>query len=162
MIANDIFFRQVQEINLDFATIGREAITYQDSLFLEGIASTTFPSRVYAQGVLAMLYGRSFAPVEYIFGEEEYRQKTDSHDSKLLLIPNPTSGFTTLEFDSKHSYSTTLDLYDLTGKILISNIVNIVKGKNEIGIDTQKLQSGVYIIQFNGLDKLYSVKLVKN
>ena len=72
-------------------------------------------------------------------------QGNGSNSSKNVLVyPNPTNQFATLEFSNPTKQNCTLTLYDLRGQV-VQTIKNITADKVEI--ERQSLASGLYFFQ---------------
>lgn len=65
---------------------------------------------------------------------------------KTLVYPNPSSNFTTFEFDNKQHESYTLALYDIQGQ-LVRTINNITTDK--VIIKQNNLKSGLYFFKLH-------------
>lgn len=68
--------------------------------------------------------------------------------------PNPFDGLTTIPFNLPEAGNVTLNVYDITGKVVLNQTRNFVKGMNEIRIDNSDLKvKGImyYQLEFNGV-----------
>ena len=76
----------------------------------------------------------------------------DRRGARSKLYPNPNNGEFTLAYDLKQTSEATVNITDITGKLVyttqISNESNLIK------INTQGLQSGLYFIQLHANGKL--------
>ncbi len=83
--------------------------------------------------------------------ETRYLQCSLSKD-ELIVFPNPALKQFTVEIHSMTKKEATLQLFDLTGKLILSKEVSIKKGVNSIYFDEQTaLQKGVYMVAVSGL-----------
>lgn len=69
----------------------------------------------------------------------------------LNIYPNPTKGLITYELDLQnyqgdHTY---FSITDATGKVVLSDYINLNKGYNENTLDLSALMKGVYFLQFH-------------
>ena len=82
--------------------------------------------------------------------------------TSMHVYPNPVSDQLTIDFVSDLDITNVdINIYDLTGKILIHTQVDLVIGSNEIPMDVSTLPKGTYLVQFNyGADSQYA-KIVK-
>ena len=67
------------------------------------------------------------------------------------IYPNPTKGLITYELDLQnyqgdHTY---FSITDATGKVVLSDYINLNKGYNENTLDLSALMKGVYFLQFH-------------
>ncbi|MCX6352186.1 MAG: T9SS type A sorting domain-containing protein [Bacteroidetes bacterium] len=74
--------------------------------------------------------------------------------------PNPTSGITTITFNLNQSQKASVNVYDITGK-LVQSLGNklFTEGKNTITTDVSTLARGLYIVRFEGANTQSSVRL---
>ena len=82
--------------------------------------------------------------------------------TSMHVYPNPVSDQLKIDFVSDLDLTNVdINIYDLTGKILIQKQENLVIGSNEITMDVSILPKGTYLVQFNyGADSQYA-KIVK-
>lgn len=83
--------------------------------------------------------------------------------SKIANFPNPVIENTTFNFNLKENANVKINIYDITGKLILNPYRNkLDEGNNSINIDLSDLSSGTYIynIETNGV-KSKSNKLIK-
>ena len=82
--------------------------------------------------------------------------------SSINIYPNPVSNQLTIDFVSEYNVSNIdINIYDLTGKVLINTQEDLVIGSNQITMDVSLLPKGTYLVHFNnGVDSKYA-KIVK-
>lgn len=82
------------------------------------------------------------------------------NDSELRIYPNPTNGTSTINFYASNSGKVNTELFDITGKRVVTaqNIIN--KGIQAYQISN--LQSGIYIIRITSQSYNFTGKLVSN
>ena len=75
--------------------------------------------------------------------------------------PNPFNPETSIEFDLPQSASTTLLIYDLTGRV-VESLVNrqLSRGRYKVTIDGNRLSSGVYFYRLTSGDYFNTKKFV--
>lgn len=64
----------------------------------------------------------------------------------IIVSPNPASSIISISFSSKEQQINTLNIIDITGKVLISKKVNSVSGYNSNRIDLPNIANGNYIL----------------
>lgn len=70
---------------------------------------------------------------------------------EITLYPNPASNYTSLNFVSEQNTSATIDITDLSGKILRSPYSGELKsGCNRIDLNLSGLKSGIYLVRISG------------
>lgn len=79
-------------------------------------------------------------------------------DQRISIYPNPTTDILTINFDILGDWQ--LKLYDVTGRLLIDNQLNINKNNlHQLNVST--LANGTYLLRFQSLDSdLYIVKKI--
>ncbi len=78
----------------------------------------------------------------------------DLISTPFQLFPNPVNDVLAIQWPGIESYS--LELYDLTGKLLLSE-----KGTASKTIDFERFEKGVYFIQISTEDAIYTEKVIK-
>jgi photosystem II stability/assembly factor-like uncharacterized protein len=76
-------------------------------------------------------------------------------EKPFLAAPNPTKDVVKLSGNS----ITSVDVYDICGKLLISKTYN---GLKEVTLDFSQLQAGAYFAKANGNENSSTVKIIKN
>lgn len=66
-------------------------------------------------------------------------------ENKLIIYPNPANVAFTVEIHSDESKNGTIQLYDLTGKLIFSQLTRINKGVNTVYLN-ENLRKGVYVL----------------
>lgn len=83
--------------------------------------------------------------------------------NSMTVFPNPTKADFTVEITSTSSVTgATLQLTDLTGKVIASRQVDLVAGNNQLLFSDLDLQMGTYIIRIQSELEIRPVKLVVN
>ncbi len=86
--------------------------------------------------------------------------KTTNTD--VSVFPNPFNESTVIAYSLKNKTGTRLDIYDLTGKIIFSHIIDSEEsGCHEISITLNLYPEGIYMYRFVADNKLYTGKLIK-
>lgn len=84
---------------------------------------------------------------------------------KAMLYPNPTNDKCTISFASQAEAEVQVTIMDVTGQQLLSKSYPVVKGNNDLSIESDGLTAGVYYITLTDPQNLMnrrSLKLVKN
>ncbi len=83
--------------------------------------------------------------------------------SSVSVYPNPVNDRLTVKLDAKENAKATVVIYDLNGRIVVTENANVTTGNNEITLNTSTLNNGFYIVelQLNGQAASH-VKLLKN
>jgi hypothetical protein len=72
-------------------------------------------------------------------------------NENIDISPNPANDILTIDFNFPGS--SILNIYDILGNQIFSQ--NILNGQNRIIINTGELNSGLYILQISGSDKIF-------
>ncbi|CAN5277229.1 hypothetical protein BH09BAC2_BH09BAC2_02290 [soil metagenome] len=68
--------------------------------------------------------------------------------SLTRLFPNPTATDVTFEMYADAAQAITVDVYDIAGKKMLSNTINLNSGINEKQVSLSRVAAGAYFIQF--------------
>lgn len=81
----------------------------------------------------------------------------------ITLYPNPNNGVFILEFNSKNSELLKLNLFNVFGQNIMSEILNSVQGHNTLPLDMSHLNSGIYWINLNSnqFNKTIKIEIIK-
>jgi PKD repeat protein len=79
----------------------------------------------------------------------------------VALAPNPTTGNTSLKFETTESFDYQLDVVDLSGRILSSIEKSATRGKNTVEIDANTLQTGMYMVRLRSGEATKTIRFVK-
>lgn len=78
----------------------------------------------------------------------------DIDELNIKIYPNPTSGF--IHFESENTEIENIQIYDLTGKLIITKT-----GFENKEIDLSGISSGVYLVKINTNKKSFTTKIIK-
>jgi hypothetical protein len=85
-----------------------------------------------------------------------------SNHFNMLLYPNPTSGYTTLEFDLSASTIVEVYLFDLHGRLVLAPTqTGYQTGHQSVVLDATTLIPGVYVVRLKAGDKWAIQKMFK-
>jgi len=79
--------------------------------------------------------------------------------STATVYPNPTGSKTTLQFDSKADALYSLQVFDVTGRIILTEDIAAVEGVNMHELDFTNIAKGLYMIRLENSDA--EVQLLK-
>lgn len=75
------------------------------------------------------------------------KQTAIGASSTLVAYPNPVSNVVNILFDADTQSEGTLNITDVSGRILLNQPINSIAGRNQLAIDMTKFAQGVYFIQ---------------
>lgn len=70
-----------------------------------------------------------------------------AQEINLHAFPTPFQNLLQLNFEAKQNESSTIELYNISGQKLLEQVVNLTIGKNQFNLNTNSLQSGLYIVK---------------
>ncbi len=84
-----------------------------------------------------------------------------AESNKITVYPNPTNTEWNAEIVSNISEKITISIFDMTGKLVYSDVLEIITGKNSLKIESRNLQAGSYIAEIKGNDINFKEVLIK-
>ena len=103
------------------------------------------------------------APERGTIVDTEITSATEDGDpaAAFKLMPNPAGDLIQVVMSATRTDKATVNIYDLTGHLLIADNWGLSEGVNQKTIDISKLTSGMYVMQIKTLDGMRSEKFVK-
>jgi Secretion system C-terminal sorting domain len=80
----------------------------------------------------------------------------------MSIYPNPVSNDLNVDFTLDRAEEVTIQVVDLTGKLLSSEVMDAERGLNQRSMNVQHLQSGVYFVTMISTNGNVTKRLVKN
>jgi hypothetical protein len=96
--------------------------------------STSLPKTIY------LIYSTRLA------GNEE----TDANATDLVSFPNPSNGPFTVSFNCASDQQCMINLYDLSGRMVMEKNISATEGKNVIDMNSSSLTAGMYLLRLEG------------
>ena len=84
----------------------------------------------------------------------------DMNNDIITLAPNPNNGNFTAYYSSSQEQKVTVRLFDVTGRVVFSDIIKVNIGNNPIEMQLQNLNKGIYLFEFTTQAGNQNVKLV--
>lgn len=81
--------------------------------------------------------------------------------SNITLFPNPTSQHLFLNFESHTSNDLSIHLFDITGKRLLYQNIQSNIGSNQLNLNVEHLESGIYFIEMADGISAKKIKFIK-
>jgi phosphatidylserine/phosphatidylglycerophosphate/cardiolipin synthase-like enzyme len=78
-------------------------------------------------------------------------------NSNAVIYPNPGNGDFTILFNALKSEITAIDIYDISGRLIKSENIQLVSGENRAGVSLANFSSGTYIIKSPGFNRPFRV-----
>ena len=98
--------------------------------------------------------GISFADIKVV-------DRSEIAEAYYTIYPNPVHGILNVKVMALATEKTTIEIYDITGRRMITQQVTLSKGDQNISIDMSKLQNGSYILRLMLNGKLTTQKINK-
>lgn len=84
---------------------------------------------------------------------------TDEFNQEISVFPNPSSGIFNLNISSQYG-NNHIQVFSLTGQIIMDYYIN--QSSNNLELNLQDLQNGIYIVKVTNSEKETFQKLIKN
>ena len=81
--------------------------------------------------------------------------------SKLSLFPNPASQNVFLNYEAKHESEVSIHIFDVTGKEIQNIQTQVLTGNNNLKLNTEALESGIYFIEIANEHYSKKIKFIK-
>ena len=81
---------------------------------------------------------------------------------EAAIAPNPAVDYINVQFDSRISGTSTIEIYNIAGIKLATLPMNVKEGKNTHRINVGKLADGYYVVKVLNDDKGVNLRFVKN
>jgi hypothetical protein len=81
-------------------------------------------------------------------------------NKNIKIFPNPTDGVFSLKHNLKGKFSSILNIFDTTGKVIFSDKVFLEENQS-LKIDLQQFPNGIYFCQLKTDSGIYSSKVIK-
>jgi len=135
---------QSQSYLISFNATG--ASTSVESVFIENIT----------QGTSLTLDGTDILELQIPLGINQFNESNKG----LRISPNPMTSKCNVEFDLPFSSKVTVDVIDLSGKIVLSDKAKLLSGTQTIEISN--LKQGFYTISVSFDKNIYTAKVISN
>ncbi|WP_375562855.1 T9SS type A sorting domain-containing protein [Bernardetia sp. OM2101] len=86
--------------------------------------------------------------------------ENDKSNSALKLFPNPSNGNFTIQFNDFDAEEGTLNIVDLTGKVIFTKELKNINNKSEEQLELPNVDNGIYIIQVQTQKGVYQQKVM--
>ncbi len=106
--------------------------------------------------------GATFAHPVFVGGFVGIKNVTNFSDKIVSVYPNPASDIATLVIDANTASELNVTIFDITGKLVASPVVNqsLSTGENTFVLNTANLNNGVYFVTLTTVNGKETVKLV--
>lgn len=142
---------------MDAAFIGEHNLTINVEVFLNGTGGTgvTLPTPATPGNYTLTVKPADFTNCATVSFKESLTDLI-----KLRNVPNPFQGMTSIELTSAFSGEVQFEVFDMVGKVLHSENIQLLEGKNAIPFNGTNLQSGIYFYAIKNHLGFVSEKMV--
>lgn len=133
-------------------------ITFADTL-INGLAYYNVHTATNPGGEIRSQIGKDLQPeCSTLTGTYE----VDGVQLEVKVFPNPVYNELNLNFESKESFQAQVVIYDLMGRQLLANRVDVFNGSNQVRLDVNNLSNGIYLLQVRNKEGvLFTEKVIK-
>ncbi|MCK6648342.1 MAG: T9SS type A sorting domain-containing protein, partial [Bacteroidia bacterium] len=79
----------------------------------------------------------------------------------IKIYPNPSTDDITLEFEQTNSENTQIEIQNIFGQTVYSEVMKTVIGKQTKILDISSFQNGLYFVRLKDRNAVYSVRFIK-
>jgi hypothetical protein len=112
------------------------------------------------RGVVAAGWSATYNSSGGSKGAEEISAQEVPPVDKLVAYPNPTSGILTIESPFTEEITYTIDLINVSGQVILNQIINVLGGKFEL--DMSDVSSGSYMLRIMTKKSVQFINVIKN
>ena len=81
---------------------------------------------------------------------------------EIAIFPNPSNGLTTVEVSGEVNNDASLEILDLSGRLIHSEKMNATANFAESFVDVSSFRSGTYLVKIKTGESIYTKTFVKN
>jgi hypothetical protein len=85
----------------------------------------------------------------------------NEHKHEIAIFPNPSNGITTIEVSGVVNNDETVEIIDITGRLIYSEKMNAYANFAESFVDVSSYKSGTYLVKVKTNERVYTKSLVK-
>ncbi|WP_171607214.1 sulfatase-like hydrolase/transferase [Limnovirga soli] len=78
----------------------------------------------------------------------------------IAVYPNPANNLVTVQYLSNSNNKANITVYDITGKAILTNTVNAIKGSNNFSFNVGNAAAGVYYVEVNNNNEKQRVQFL--
>ena len=110
--------------------------------------------------IYAGTHGRGIFRSNSFLGADEVVTNPSLASDHLLIYPNPVIGGTVQISTSNFVGNTSIEVYDLQGRVVYSNLVIDVNSSDRVLVDVSDLNNGTYVVRMSSELKTLASKLI--
>jgi|GEM_PF-1770342 len=164
---NYIYWTTATEVDNDYFILERSTngFEFEQVAFVNGIGNSTVSTNYNYTDIDAPV-GESLyrlASVD-VYGVVSYSDILALNREGILSIdiaPVPAHDNVTITIASAEAATATIEMFDLTGKLINNLDADLVEGANNVNVDVANLAAGVYFVNLTTASNTTTVKLIK-
>ena len=133
-------------------------ITVNDASQLDFDVNPSFALEVEAMDAFGLT---SSATITINILEDVISGLPEFEPQSLSIFPNPIQDRVILRFNNLDETEFTLNVFDIQGKLLISENLNLLNDGDEFALNTSGLQQGIYLMNISSSDNASTFRLIK-
>jgi hypothetical protein len=107
-------------------------------------------------------FGRGiWRTTQYLSTQNNSGISNEAFKTKLKAYPNPTRDNTNLTFELANSGKVSVQVYSITGRLVLSKEVYMNEGTQDISLDSSDLPNGTYIVKLSAGKQTDTAKFIK-
>lgn len=144
------------------ADIGQHNLTISATIWVSGLPNgipLSFPNPLIAPGNYYLYVLEENDPDCVVYTNVT---EVNSDFESIRNLPNPFSGITTIEIDSREAGAYQFQVNDMLGRVIHTRSVQINSGLNQVEFDGSNLPDGLYIYSFSNGQSRVARRMVVN
>jgi hypothetical protein len=85
----------------------------------------------------------------------------ENENLQVSIYPNPTNDFLNVSFQTISSENIELEIYDISGRLILNEKQRVGGGRNVITKDITGLSEAVYFVNLKVGETLYTIRFIK-
>jgi hypothetical protein len=90
----------------------------------------------------------------------EARVSASQENAAMKVIPNPANNEIKISFYSNANQNVPVQIFDMTGKIVLQQNLSSVSGSNTSVIDVHSIESGCYFVKLSAATGIQTQRLI--
>ncbi len=130
------------------------------SQHLGHILEVTFETRNIAADTLGFTLDNAYLDNLHFIINSGDKITENNNNSAISLFPNPSTGLVTMVYSNNVNESSTIEVYDIAGRIIYSQFTPIISGQNVISLNLNNISDGIYFVSLKTPTTEHREKLI--
>lgn len=145
--------------NVPVFAIRQQNVNWPVAVFPVGDSYLYYPGANNYGAMYVGTFGGGVYVCKDFVGFDEFNTPV-AKEGSIELYPNPAQNKINIAYQAINSSSVSVDIYDLSGKLIMNQQFNSQAGQTNLELDLYKIQNGSYIVRLTDGQKQYQTKLV--